>query len=187
MKPIKNRIKYHKKVKAGELIPHELNPRTHNDAQRDALKALYDEIGFARSLLAYETPQGLKLIDGHLRQSMDPDMEVEVEVLDVTEEEARTLLLSVDPLAALAGYNDEALEALKQTASSSSDALQNLWNSIAQADSETTEALTQAKKRTAAQPVEQFIVLIECTDEKHQVALLRKLRKDGLKCKALMS
>ena len=29
-------------------------------------------------------------------------MEVEVEILDVTEEEARTLLLSIDPLAALA-------------------------------------------------------------------------------------
>jgi len=33
---------------------------------------------------------------------MDPDMEVEVEVLDVTEEEARALLLSIDPLAARA-------------------------------------------------------------------------------------
>lgn len=187
MNPIKNRIKYHKKVRAKELIPHELNPRTHNDAQREALQALYEEIGFARSLLAYETPQGLKLIDGHLRRSMDPDMEVEVEVLDVTEEEARTLLLSVDPLAALAGYSTEALDTLKQTASSSSDALQNLWNSIAQAESATAETLRQARKRTAPQPVEQFIVLIECDDEKHQVALLRQLRKDGLKCKALMS
>ena len=55
-----------------------------------ALAALYEEVGFARSLLAYELPDGrLKLIDGHLRQSMDPDMEVDVEVLDVDDAEAR--------------------------------------------------------------------------------------------------
>jgi hypothetical protein len=47
----------------------------------------------------------LKLIDGHLRRDLDPDMEVEVEVLDVTEEEARALLLSIDPLAALADWD----------------------------------------------------------------------------------
>jgi hypothetical protein len=44
----------------------------------------------------------LKLIDGCLRRALDPAMEVEVEVLDVNEEEARALLLSIDPLAMLA-------------------------------------------------------------------------------------
>ncbi len=59
--------------------------------------------GFARSLLAYELPDGrLKLLDGHLRRDIDPEMEVEVEILDVNDEEARTLLLSIDPLPALA-------------------------------------------------------------------------------------
>ncbi len=51
----------------------------------------------SRSLLAYELPDGrLKLIDGHLRRDLDPDMEVEVELLYVTEDKARTLLLSID-------------------------------------------------------------------------------------------
>src|SRR5438105_5866556 len=61
------------------------------------------EIGFARSLLAYELPDGrLKLLDGHLRRDLDPDMTVDVEILDVNDDEARALLLSIDPLAALA-------------------------------------------------------------------------------------
>src|SRR5919109_661338 len=103
-KPLRNRIAKHVRVRAGELVPHELNPRVHSDAQRAALAELYDEIGFARSLLAYELPDGrLKLIDGHLRASMDPDQEVEVEVLDVNPAEARALLLAIDPLAELAG------------------------------------------------------------------------------------
>ena len=94
----RNRIKSHRRVLAGDLIPHELNFRVHTESQRAALDALYRDIGFARSLLAYELPDGkLKLIDGHLRRDMDPDMEVDVEILDVNDEEARALLLSIDP------------------------------------------------------------------------------------------
>src|SRR5919197_946561 len=96
---IRYRIRRHVRVRAGDLVPHELNARLHPQTQRRALSALYEEVGFARSLLAYELPDGrLKLIDGHLRKDLDPNMLVEVEVLDVTEEEARTLLLSIDPL-----------------------------------------------------------------------------------------
>src|SRR5215216_1430979 len=101
--PIRNRIKGHRRVRAGDLVPHEWNFRTHPELQRTALAALYAQVGFARSLLAYELPDGrLKLIDGHLRRDLDPDMEVDVEVLNVHEDEARVLLLSIDPLAALA-------------------------------------------------------------------------------------
>ncbi len=102
--PIRNRIKGHRRVRAGDLVPHEWNFRLHPEMQKAALEALYRDVGFARSLLAYELPDGrLKLIDGHLRRDIDPDMEVEVAVLDVTEDETRALLLSIDPLASLAG------------------------------------------------------------------------------------
>ena len=68
--PVRNRIKGHVRVRAGDLVPHELNPRLHSEAQRAGPGRLYDEVGFARCLLAYELPDGrLKLIDGHLRQS----------------------------------------------------------------------------------------------------------------------
>ena len=74
---IRNRIIDHVRIRAGDLAPHELNPRLHSDAQRRALALLYEEIGFARSLLAYRLADGrLKLIDGHLRQQMTPDMDL---------------------------------------------------------------------------------------------------------------
>src|SRR5256885_2068559 len=105
---IRNRIKCHRRVRAGDLIPHELNYRAHPEQQRRMLDALYREIGFARSLLAYELPDGkLKLIDGHLRRDIGPDMEVDVEVLDVNDAEARALLLSIDPLAELALHQEQ--------------------------------------------------------------------------------
>ncbi len=82
--PTRNRIKSHRKIRAGDLVPHEWNFRLHPEAQKAALQAIYQEIGFARSLLAYELPDGrLKLIDGHLRRDLDPNLEVDVEVLDV--------------------------------------------------------------------------------------------------------
>src|SRR6266702_4009187 len=110
---IRNRIKSHRKVRAGDLMPHEWNFRAHPEAQRAALAGIYHEVGFARSLLTYELPDGrLKLIDGHLRRDLDPNMEVDVEVLDVNDAEARALLLSIDPLAALAQTQEQLLDRL---------------------------------------------------------------------------
>src|ERR1700726_1109782 len=141
----RNRIKAHRRVRAGDLVPHELNPRLHSETQRAALAALYEEVGFARSLLAYELPDGrLKLIDGHLRQSMDPDMEVDVEVLDVDDAEARALLLSIDPLARLADYDAGKLDALRAVTDADSDALANLWRSIMAAGDAVEKTLTRA-------------------------------------------
>src|SRR6516162_716547 len=128
---IRNRIKSHRRVRAGDLVPHEWNFRLHPDLQKAALHAIYQEVGFARSLLAYELPdERLKLIDGHLRRDLDPDMEVEVEVLDVTDEEARKLLLSIDPLAQLADYDHTTLDRLRQLTTTESEALAELWRSI---------------------------------------------------------
>src|SRR5207244_8881098 len=109
----------------------ELNPRIHRDDQRAALAAILDEVGFARSLLAYELPDGrLKLIDGHLRADLHPELEVNVEVLDVNDAEARALLLSLDPLSLLADYDPTVLTQLREQTPTSSDALDNLWRSI---------------------------------------------------------
>ena len=102
-------------------------------------------------------------------------MEVEVEVLDVTEEEARTLL-SIDPLAQLAGYSQ-----------SDSDALNNLWSSIAASAAATSAMLAQAKRKREVQPVEKFVIIVECANEQEQVKLLRRFRNEGLTCKALLS
>jgi hypothetical protein len=184
MNTIRNRIKAHRRVRAGDLVPHEFNFRLHPEQQKAALQALYEEIGFARSLLAYELPDGrLKLIDGHLRRDLDPDMQVEVEVLDVSDAEARTLLLSIDPLAALAGTNAEAHASLRELTPSRSEAINALWDATARH-----QAKAEALLDKAARPVhEQFLILVECLDEDHQVELLQKFQTEGLSCKALLS
>src|SRR5205823_8219936 len=131
---IRNRIKAHRRVRAGELVPHEFNFRAHPEGQKSALQAIYEQVGFARSLLAYELPDGrLKLIDGHLRRDLDPEMEVDVEVLDVNDDEARTLLLSIDPLAALAQMQEQIHRRLLDRKSVVSPELTAAWQATAQA------------------------------------------------------
>jgi hypothetical protein len=182
---MRNRIKAHRKVRAADLVPHELNPRTHTDAQRQALTRLYDEIGFARSLLAYELPDGrLKLIDGHLRQSLTPDEEVEVEVLDVTDAEARALLLAIDPLAQLAGYDQETLAQLREQAEKDSQAVKSLWQTLEEEAQAARRKLKNEAARQTDEGEERFLVLVECASEKEQIDLLRKFRKEGLTCEA---
>ena len=189
MKPsVRNRIVRHAKVRAGDLVPHELNPRTHPAGQRKALAELYREVGFARSLLAYELPDGrLKLIDGHLRRDMDPEMQVEVEVIDVSDEEARKLLLSLDPLAALAGHDTDCLDRLRSLTQTESDDLANLWRSIGQASEETEEAMAPREPKAPPVPREQYLILVECEDEATQLALLERFGREKLTCRALLS
>jgi len=182
-KAIRNRIVEHVQIRAGDLLPHPLNYRRHPDEQRAALAASYEEVGFARSLLGYRLPDGrIQLIDGHLRRDLDPDMLVTVEVLDVGDEEARKLLLTIDPLAALAETDQEVLAQLAAATEADSDVLNDLWRTLAEAEKETEALATDAETVR-----EQFLILVECRDEAEQVALLRRFESEGLTCKALMS
>jgi hypothetical protein len=180
--PIRNRIKGHRRVRAGDLVLPEWNFRLHPELQKAALQALYRQVGFARSLLAYELADGrLKLLDGHLRRDLDPDMEVDVEVLDVNDEEARTLLLSIDPLAALAETQQQLHDRLVTLTPTTSPELQAAWQAAA-------EAAAQMQPGCAIDPgLDQYLVLVTCRDEQHQVELLTRFQREGLECKVLLS
>src|SRR6185369_9016589 len=155
-KPLRNRIKRHIRVRAGDLVPHELNPRVHPEAQKTALLALYEEIGFARSLLAYELSDGrLKLIDGHLRASLDAEQMVEVEVLDVSDDEARRLLLAIDPLALLAQYDADALTKVRQLAEPESPAVKQIWEEVEAANKSVAPDVDKPQREK--QPPEQWL------------------------------
>ena len=67
-------------------------------------------------MIAREAPDGsLVLVDGHLRADLDPEVELPVLVVDLTEEEAGEVLASFDPLSAMAQADVDALKALVDT------------------------------------------------------------------------
>jgi hypothetical protein len=129
---IRDRVKEFRRVHARDLIPNPKNWRTHPQAQQDALRGILAEIGYADALIARETPQGLILIDGHLRAETTPDAEVPVLILDVTEEEADKILVTLDPLAAMADSDRDALKELLATVESESQAVKDLLCRIAE-------------------------------------------------------
>jgi hypothetical protein len=181
-KLVRNRIVDHVQVRAGDLIAHPYNFRRHPPQQRDALAASYSEVGFARSLLGFRRPDGrIQLIDGHLRRDLDPEMEVTVELLDVNDDEARKLLLTIDPLAGLADADQEMLAELTRITEADSEVLDAFWKSLVDAPLERNDAPGEMGESPA-----QFLVLITCRDEAHQVELLARFESEGLECRALL-
>jgi DNA modification methylase len=110
--PVRDRIVELIRIRASELEPNPANWRRHPEEQRSALRGLLEEIGYADALLARRDGERLVLIDGHLRQSLDSEQLLPVLVLDVTEQEAETLLATLDPITALARADPEALSTL---------------------------------------------------------------------------
>ena len=127
---IRDRIKELRRVKASELLPNPKNWRTHPVAQQDALRGVLAEVGYADALIARETPEGLMLVDGHLRAETTPDADVPVLVLDINEAEADLMLSTLDPLAAMAGRDDLKLATLLDTISSENDGVSALLDSL---------------------------------------------------------
>ena len=131
---IRNRVRELRRVRAGDLVPNPKNWRAHPKAQQDALRGILAEVGYADALLARELDDGrLMLVDGHLRAETTPEQEVPVLVLDLNEAEADKLLLSLDPLAALAETNAVALDALLREVDTGSEALQQMYADLADA------------------------------------------------------
>ena len=124
---IQDRIRELRRVRARDLLPNPKNWRRHPKAQAEALRGLLAEIGYADALLVREVPDGrLMLIDGHLRAETTPDAQVPVLVLDVSAEEADKILLTLDPLAAMAESDAERIKVLLQTVRTDNQALEEL-------------------------------------------------------------
>jgi hypothetical protein len=128
---LRDRIKELRRVPASELRPNPKNWRTHPEAQQNALRGVLAEIGIANAVLARELPDGsLMLIDGHLRAETLGQETVPVLVLDVNEAEADKLLLTIDPLAALAERNEEKLRELAAEVDTENDAVQRMIDEL---------------------------------------------------------
>jgi len=167
-------------VRARDLTANEKNWRLHPPEQRAALRGVLQEIGFADALLARRDDDGnLVLIDGHLRrEESKPDDELPVLVLDVTEEEADKILLTLDPLASMAEPDTAAITALLETVTTGSPGVKALLASLPK------KAASRAK---ANPPVweHRYDVVIACKDEAEQETLYERLTQEGYAVRVL--
>jgi len=180
---IRDRIKEFRRVPASELFPNPKNWRTHPQQQQDALRGVLAEVGIADAVLARETEDGLMLIDGHLRAEVDPTTEWPVLVLDVTEEEADKILLTHDPLAAMAETNEEALAELLHTFETESPQLEAMFDEML--DNLAKEPLESATPPPEATWDSILQVAVECESEEQQGEVFEMLTAQGYRCKVL--
>ena len=183
---IKDRIKELRRVPASDLKPNPKNWRTHPDRQKDVLKGVLAEIGYADALLARELPDGsLVLIDGHLRAETTPDQKVPVLVLDLDDGEADKLLAVLDPLAALAGKDDELLASLVKSLETDNAAMQSLLDElIAQNEASLVDENGDAPLKDLDIP-KCYQIVVECENETEQQTLFEMLTTQGAKCRIL--
>ena len=110
----RNRIVESGELPANQFLPHELNARRHPNYQREALRGSLNEIGWVEPVVI--SKRSGKLLDGHARieeaLSKDENSPVPFVAVDVTEEEEQLILATLDPIAALAVYEQQAQEEL---------------------------------------------------------------------------
>jgi DNA modification methylase len=124
---IRDRVKEFRRVRARELVRNPKNWRRHPKSQVAALRGLLSEIGYAAALLVRELPDGrLMIIDGHMRADTTPDQVVPVLVLNVTAKEADKILLTHDPLGAMAESDAARIKALLATVQTEDQAVRDL-------------------------------------------------------------
>src|SRR4051812_26746747 len=161
---IRDRIKELRRVRAADLRPNPRNWRLHPPAQQDALRGLLAEVGYADALLARELDDGtLMLIDGHLRAETTPDAVVPVLVLDVDETEADKILLTHDPLAAMATVSEKHLNELLSSIHTDNASVQRLLDTILPTAPGSAGGSAPPAPEIAIP--ESYQVVVECRDE----------------------
>jgi len=186
----RDRIKDFRRVPAGELRPNPKNWRMHPTAQRDALRRVLDDVGYADALLARELPDGsLELIDGHLRAETTPDQAVPVLVLDVDAAEAGLILATHDPLGGMATVNVDSLSQLMdELADRVAPFNEMLRRHLEEHRALQDESQAPRDERRFVEPEipRLYQVVVECDGDDEQRALYERLTAEGHRCRLLM-
>jgi ParB-like chromosome segregation protein Spo0J len=119
-------------------------------------------------MIARETEDGLELIDGHLRRDVMGDQEVPVLILDVTEEEADKLLLTLDPLAMMAHADTDQLLELLRDNPFESNAVADMLEALVNGERDVMPMLGDELDESIADGVQ--LCRCECGHEHHKQA-----------------
>jgi DNA modification methylase len=127
-----NRIVGHDEVAPDQLLANPLNFRIHPSAQQSALSGSLDSLGWIQEVLVNKNTG--HVIDGHLRIQLalrNDEKTIPVTYLDLTEDEERLALLSLDPIAAMAATDKEQLETLLSQVNSDDQRVQEFLSNLA--------------------------------------------------------
>lgn len=120
----KNRIIETGIANPNDLIANPVNFRKHPKRQKDAINGSLDTLGWIQNVIVNKRTG--RIIDGHLRVDnaiANSEIEVPVQWVDLTEEEEKQALLSLDPIAAMAETNTQMMSEIIKNINETQDAL----------------------------------------------------------------
>jgi DNA modification methylase len=129
----RNRIVGHADVAPKDLVPNPRNWRSHPPEQQRGLAGALGEVGWVAEVLVNRTTGNV--VDGHLRIELAlarQEPTVPVTYVELSDDEERLVLASLDPLAAMATAEQEQLAALLPGLEPADDALRALFDDLAQ-------------------------------------------------------
>lgn len=118
----KSRIVGHGEEAPDQLLANPENWRIHPKAQQDALAGVLGDVGWVQSVIVNRITG--HLVDGHLRVSLalrENEPTIPVAYVELTPDEERLVLATIDPIAGLAHTDKAKLEELLAEVSSSSE------------------------------------------------------------------
>ena len=110
---IKNRIVGQEEVNPEELLAHPFNWRVHPKEQQKALQSSLDKIGWVKQVIVNKKTN--HVVDGHLRVNIalrNGEEKIPVVYIDVSKEEEKIILASLDPLVSLGVADEDMLQDL---------------------------------------------------------------------------
>ena len=117
-----------------QLLANPSNWRIHPKGQQDALESLLDDVGWVQNIIVNQRTG--HVVDGHMRAAVaisKNETEVPVVYVDLTDEEERKVLASLDPIGAMAVTDKDVLSDLISDLTLT-DVLDELVKSVAEED-----------------------------------------------------
>lgn len=128
----RNRIVGTEDVAPDQLEGNPLNFRRHSKAQQEAMAAVFEDIGWVQNIIVNRATG--RVIDGHMRVEMalrEGVPTVPVVYVELTEEEERKALATIDPMGALASSDADQTRQLLVGLDMDDDRLSNLLGKLA--------------------------------------------------------
>lgn len=114
-----------------DIIPNDKNWRRHPKAQKDAMRGVLEEVGWAQQVVVNERTGNL--VDGHLRLELAEEAgqkTIKVTTVDMTREEELKVLATMDPIGAMASRDRERLGNLLEGIETRNEAVRNLLDEM---------------------------------------------------------
>lgn len=186
--PWRNRIVGNGEQAAIAFMANPANWRVHPKAQREALTGVLDDVGWVQYVIVNKTTGNV--VDGHARieeaLKLGDDTPVPFIEVELSEEEEHKILLTLDPISALAAADKANLQALLDSASFDNAAVNQMLSDLAIDAGLIMDNIADDSHANEEIP-SQWAIMIECSSEAEQKELLDRLMEEGVKCKALIS